>query len=181
MPKRFARLYLVAFEDISGEDLVFLEEEGRSIFQVKTDWLPSLPLPRRGYHRWRGQYLAGVLLEELLRLDIPAGSKLVGITGVDIYAPGLNFVFGQALMPGTVGVISLARLRPGFYGREENESLFQERAVKEMVHELGHCCGLGHCSNRPCVMRFSNSISDTDIKGKDFCPSCEAALEAGEG
>ncbi|TLX91314.1 MAG: hypothetical protein E6K97_02920 [Thaumarchaeota archaeon] len=38
--------------------------------------------------------------------------------------------------------------------------------VKECVHELGHIFGFVHCPNIECVMYFSNSLSDTDIKGK---------------
>jgi archaemetzincin len=49
--------------------------------------------------------------------------------------------------------------------------------VKEAVHELGHMFGLDHCSDLRCVMHFSNSLADTDRKGRDFCPSCRARLD----
>jgi len=96
---------------------------------------------------------------------------------VDLFAPGLNFVFGQAAVGGRICVVSLARLRPSFYGEEDDEDLLRLRAIKESVHELGHTFGLEHCPHRECVMHFSNCLEDTDIKGVFPCPSCRRVLE----
>ena len=52
-----------------------------------------------------------------------------------------------------------------FYGLPRDENLFRERALTEAVHELGHTYGLGHCPVSTCVMHFSNSLHDTDLKG----------------
>jgi predicted Zn-dependent protease len=98
--------------------------------------------------------------------------KLLALCNFDAYSNGLNFVFGQAHMNGKVAAIYLPRLRQEFYGTEKNEQLFLQRVVKEAVHELGHAFGLGHCPIHRCVMYFSNSISDTDAKTKDFCQNC---------
>ena len=59
------------------------------------------------------------------------------------------------------------------------KALFHERVIKEAVHELGHTYGLSHCPDATCVMHFSNSLPDTDFKGKAFCPVCQAALNIG--
>jgi predicted Zn-dependent protease len=98
--------------------------------------------------------------------------KLLALCNFDAYSNDLNFVFGQAHMSGKVAAIYLPRLRQEFYGTEKNEQLFLQRVVKEAVHELGHAFGLGHCPIHLCVMHFSNSISDTDAKAKDFCRNC---------
>ena len=90
--------------------------------------------------------------------------------------PGLNFVFGEADTLNGVALISLRRLREGFYGLPEDEGLLVERAIKEAVHELGHTYGLPHCGDPSCVMRFSNSLKDTDRKGRAFCPACRKRL-----
>jgi archaemetzincin len=66
-------------------------------------------------------------------------------------------------------------LSPAFYGLPEAPELFFQRVTKETLHELGHVFGLEHCKNS-CVMRFSNSLNDTDRKPESFCPSCLSRL-----
>ncbi len=51
--------------------------------------------------------------------------------------------------------------------------------VKEAVHDLGHTCGLGHCRNPRCVMFFSNTLGDTDVKGPGFCAACREKVNRG--
>lgn len=102
---------------------------------------------------------------------------VLGITGADIYAGDLNFVFGQAELNGNYALVSTARLRNTFYGApEEDEKLFNKRISTEVVHELGHIFGLNHCLSTRCVMFFSNSILDTDRKGDEFCNLCKEKL-----
>ena len=48
--------------------------------------------------------------------------------------------------------------------------------VKEAIHELGHTFGLFHCNNKLCVVYFSNSLYDTDRKGKRLCLDCKNKL-----
>lgn len=100
--------------------------------------------------------------------------KSLGIVDVDLYTPGLNFVFGVvSALGGKLGVVSTARLREEFYGASPNESLFKERLEKEVIHELGHLFGFKHCPDPYCVMHFSNSLRDTDIKLAEFCEKCK--------
>lgn len=133
--------------------------------------------PTYAYDRRRKQYRVGEILLRLRRLDAPRAYRLLGLVDGDCYTPGLNFVFGQAMAGGRDAVVALPRLRQEFYGLPEDESLFQERAIKEAVHELGHTYGLGHCPNPRCVMYFSNSLADTDIKGAAFCERCRGELD----
>lgn len=119
----------------------------------------------------RGQYPASEILYALGEVREPE-ELVLGLAGVDLYSPGLNFVFGQAA-PGTgTAVISLFRL-------QDSPQLLLERAVKEAIHEVGHLLGLGHCSRRDCVMSFSNSLAEVDGKGTTPCPSCRRRLAPG--
>lgn len=126
------------------------------------------------YNYRRKQYSAEEILSELRKRG---GFRILGVTLADLYVPGLNFVFGVAEYGGAVALISLNRLRPEFYGEPHDEKRFSERIVKEAVHELGHTFSLKHCPRRSCVMHFSNSIYETDIKGESFCHTCRRKLE----
>jgi archaemetzincin len=96
----------------------------------------------------------------------------LGIVDVDLYSPEFDFVFGEAEMSSGVATLSLYRLRPEYYGLSPDAKTFEERVIKEAVHELGHLYGLGHCTNKKCVMRFSTSIVDVDRKSEAFCLKC---------
>lgn len=93
----------------------------------------------------------------------------MGITKVDLYEKGMNFVFGVASEKLRSAVVSIHRLRPEFYGRPSNDELLIERTVKEVMHELGHVFGLSHCptsavlctSQTRSMIRISNSPPTT--------------------
>jgi archaemetzincin len=106
----------------------------------------------------------------------PTKTIILGICNFDAYSSGLNFVFGQASLTGSVAVIYLPRLRQEFYSLGADTSIFIERVLKEATHEVGHAFGLDHCPKRSCVMHFSNSLVDTDRKAKDFCNICRNKL-----
>ena len=128
----------------------------------------------QAYNPERKQYLSSKLLAALGKAK--RGERVVGIADVDLYVPRLNFVFGEADIGSGTAIVSLCRLRPEYYGLAPDEALFLERATKEIVHELGHTFGLGHCSNNKCVMHFSNSLADTDVKEAHFCNKCRPKI-----
>jgi len=118
-----------------------------------------------------GQYYASTILAALeRRAEGVEEERVLGVTDLDLYVPNMNFVFGEARMPGRAAIISTHRLRENT--RYGGEQLFPERLIKEAVHELGHTLGLGHCRTPSCVMCFSNSLADTDRKGQDYCENC---------
>jgi archaemetzincin len=112
------------------------------------------------------------LLEKKIE-SFPA-SRILGVASVDLFVPGMNFVFGEARLPGRVGLISTHRLKP--QSPPENP-LLHERVNKEAVHEIGHMLGLSHCASLMCVMHFSERIEDTDRKQDKFCENCRCKLE----
>jgi len=161
-----------------------LEEIARHLMDVFpgcrcTKVQEGIALSREAYNSSRGQYNSTSILAELSKTvegRVNADRVLV-IVDVDLYADGLNYVFGEAQCPGRLAIISTFRLRPEFY-REDNGSVFTARVNKEATHELGHTLGLSHCPDPRCVMHFSNNIEMTDMKDATFCRSCRSALQS---
>jgi len=150
-----------------------------SLCSISTETLPIL---RISYNASRRQYLSTIILQNIkdyaMRIKFKeAFNRILGVADVDLYVPGLNFIFGEAECPGEVAIISLCRLRPEFYGEPSSWNLFTERAIKEAVHEIGHTLGLRHCPNPTCVMHFSLHIGMTDRKRVEFCNVCRLKAE----
>lgn len=137
----------------------------------------SLQMPPAAYNARRNQYNADLILDRVLH-RITGESRVLALLTTDLYTSSrnLNFIFGQAQCPGRVALVSLCRLDPTFYRAPPNRKLFLKRATKEVIHELGHTFGLGHCANPSCVMSFSNSILDVDEKKPAFCKTCRRKL-----
>lgn len=139
----------------------------------------QIPLPEKAFDEARKQHRSDVILRKVRSYaEKSLFDRVLGVADVDVFVSRLNFVFGQADYDGKAALISLWRLRPEYYGDLPNEQLFHERSVKEAVHELGHTLGLEHCSNVFCVMHFSNSIYETDVKHSLFCDRCSVKAEA---
>jgi archaemetzincin len=128
----------------------------------------------QAYNPERKQYLSSKLLAALGKTK--SDERVVGIADVDLFVPRLDFVFGEADIASGTAVVSLCRLRSEYYGTANDEALSLERVTKEIVHELGHTFGLKHCPNPKCVMHFSNSLADTDVKEVHFCSKCRPKM-----
>ena len=155
-----------------------LERHLQNVFNLKVEFLPIKLDLNFAFNGERRQYLASSILEKLRNFKKEGFEKWLAICDVDLFAEGLNFVFGEADIEEGVSIISLSRLRQSFYGLPDDERLFLERIQKEATHELGHLFHLGHCQNPNCVMYFSNSILDTDRKSKFFCEKCQKILQS---
>ncbi len=163
------RIVIIPIGPVPQDVLSHLQRELPAI--VKRDVVvgAAVPLPEQALDPSRRQYRGTALLEDLARQDVADADRIVGIIDADAYAPGLNFIFGQAQKPGRFAVVALPRLRESFRGWPEDPGRLRERVVKETAHELGHTFGFAHCPDRTCVMHFSNSLGDTDYKSSHFC------------
>jgi archaemetzincin len=162
-------IVVVAVGEIDANVLSHLRTELTRTFGRPMRVGKDLPIPLKALDSPRAQYSARAILEEL---HPDEAERILAVVDHDMYVPGLNFVFGLADLPGSRAVIALPRLRESFYGGHNDEELFLARVTKEAVHELGHTFGLQHCTNRHCVMAFSNSLEDTDRKEQTFCSVC---------
>ncbi len=158
---------------IDNDVLDELQQRLEEAFGLVVEVNPQMEQPEYAYDPKRKQYHSTAILGALSGPE----ERTLGVCDVDLYVPGLNFVFGEADIRRGMAVISLRRLRQEFYGYPEDRRLFTERAVKEAIHELGHTYGLGHCRDARCVMFFSNSLRDTDKKSSLFCYDCHRKLK----
>jgi archaemetzincin len=170
------KIKLVSVGTLPPPLLSFLQEGLTQELGASVQVGGNLPLPA-SCPEGRRQYLGEPFLEVLAAARGLEDEVILGVTGVDLFVPGLNFVFGLADPRNRGAVISLARLYPEFYGQPRNPQLFKARALKEAIHELGHLWGLDHCSNPACIMFFSNTLTDTDRKGPGFCAQCQSKIK----
>jgi len=156
-------------------------EELKLIFNSKTRQLPEIGVPGASYNRWRNQYNAERLIEELARGPdvkfIDRNIPTVLITEIDMYHNSLNFIFGLQDPDLGCSIVSLSRLRPEFYDHAPNLKVLADRTVKEATHEIGHHLGLKHCHHFRCIMSEAASVEDIDKKDKYFCGGCRFELE----
>jgi len=170
------KIILIVFGTLSETLVPYVMDGLTREFNAEVVIGENLPIPEQAYDSRRRQYRAGDFLPPLARWRQEQRDLVLGITAVDLFVPRLNFVFGLAEPGQQCAVISVARLDPRFFQQPPNPALFQERALKEAVHELGHLLGLPHCRNPRCIMYFSNTLADTDRKGPGFCPACRAQI-----
>jgi len=138
----------------------------------------SMNIKREEFNSRREQYNGSLILQRFSKFtDNLKSFRDLGVIEEDLYTYNLNFIFGLARIPQNkfqfsgIALIAIKRLREEFYDKPSNENLLFDRILKEALHELGHTFGLEHCLNY-CVMRFSNSLSETDGKPQKFCNSC---------
>jgi archaemetzincin len=168
------KITLKPLGNIADEIMEELKDGVGGIFHCPVEIKAGLSDLAQAYNPERKQYFSSKLLASFKKSQ--REERVVGIADVDLYVPRLNFVFGEADVGSGTAIISLYRLRQEYYGLAPDEALFLERATKEIVHELGHTFGLGHCLNNKCVMHFSNSLADTDLKEANFCSSCRPKI-----
>lgn len=169
-------LCLVPIGNVSEQALQWIEAATVEWFPMPTRRLRVMSIPDGAYDPKRGQYQSVELMKMLAQLAPKNGSRILGVTDVDLAIPMLSFLFGQAQFDGPVAVVSLCRLHQEFYGLPAQDSLLRERTVKEVLHELGHTFGLVHCPEPTCAMSLATHIALVDAKAEQYCDRCGLQL-----
>jgi archaemetzincin len=128
------------------------------------------------YDLTRDQYHSTVILEILANTSPSQAIKIVAITNVDLFIPILTHVYGEAQLAGKACIVSTFRLHEGL-SITNIEKEFENRIVKEVLHELGHTFNLRHCHDKGCIMHYCRSIKDVDRKSDQLCRYCKILLE----
>ncbi|TFF87851.1 MAG: archemetzincin [Promethearchaeota archaeon] len=181
------KLGLLRFNTINNKIISFLQSNLSKIFSDFFDSVDiiedKLKISNEYYNHNRRQYNGPIFLMITRNKAIDLNyDKVLGIFPSDLYTKGLSFIFGLA-ESGTGSracVISLERLHPSFYDNTIDKNtlpeIYLKRILKEAMHEIGHTLGLKHCNN-VCVMRFSNSLPETDAKPANFCDECKKKIQ----
>merc|ERR1719171_2835453 len=120
------------------------------------------------------QWHAGMALDALVPRVPRDAYGLMAVTMCDLYPkPEWNFVYGLARLQQRVGIFSFVRHTPGNGPKQWCEAQLLHRALKTLLHEIGHMFGLKHCTWYNCLMRGNNGEGvEHQLNYLHLCPVC---------
>lgn len=168
---------VVPFEGVPAIVLKVIAAHILGYFNMIAQILPPLKLPEYAFDKRRLQYDAGIILRSFESMDFNPCKKVIGVLKPDLFVPIFEHVFGEARQGEQYAVMSLFRLGKNPDGSFPPDSLFNERAAKVALHELGHLYDLFHCENKNCLMHFSGGLEDLDVTPLYLCRYCSSYLK----
>jgi len=173
---RDAYIAIAPIGELKAEWLDPLKLQIQQVFDYPGEIVPLLDDVSFALDPEREQYHSTRILEALAEKAPDGAVKVLGITRVDLFIPILTYVFGEAQLGGTSCVVSSFRLNVAD-AMGDSEMSFQDRMIKEAIHELGHCFKLRHCQEASCIMHYCRSTEDVDRKSGSLCRYCRVLVE----
>jgi len=155
-------------------ELIGVEIE--SVFGHKTETITLLDSVDFAFDPVRKQYHSTPILERLSDVAPSQAMKVLGIVQKDLFIPILTHVYGEAQLGGRACMVSTYRLREGL-SLAASRDAYQQRVVKEAIHELGHAFNLRHCRDTACIMHYCHTVEDVDRKTDQLCRYCKILLD----
>lgn len=192
--QQYSEIVLVLINNYQPDSLLQIKEKLQETFTGVTVKIDSetLFLPDELFEEDRQQYNSKNVLEFIhgQYFDRPSTQIVVGVLEEEIYSGNLNFAFSSADKVNKVGVISTA-----FFGREIQmpqtrdgnfdftsyaEKTISDRSHKTALRMIGGMVGLssGFFQSSDCAMSFSNTLSELDDKGTEWCGENEQILKS---
>merc|ERR1719265_2710196 len=144
-----------------------------------------MPCPDSRSGPFGKQWHAGQVLDAMIRKGLPRDAYgVMAVTMCDLYPkPDWNFVYGLARLQQRVGVFSFVRHTPQQRGQARYlGAQLLHRALKTLLHEIGHMFGLKHCTWYNCLMRGSNGeLVEHQTNYLHLCPVCLRKLHSSIG
>jgi archaemetzincin len=141
-----------------------MRDYAEAFFGVPARLLPAIPMFEETWVPERAQHNSTRIIARLAQRTPPDALVYAGFTTQDLYAQGLNFVFGEGSLANRCGIYSLHR-----YGTPD-PAQFLRRVLKLMSHEAGHILSIEHCVRWRCVMQGANSLREDDGHPMHLCP-----------
>ena len=119
---------ILAVGQVAPKVLIGIQEGLVKTFPDTTAFIVKdvLPISQAAFDKKRSQHNSNLILSEVRAYASkkPEFHRILGVIDFDLFTSGLNYVFGEANIPGSAALISLWRLKPEFYHDKPDLTLY---------------------------------------------------------